>query len=157
MTREKTSQDEVIMHAQDKSSGLSNSEIEPVANTHVSVENDTNSQKLLESIGRDGLEPSESLSSLAKMALQDMLTDSEGLLVSGSTTIYIDGFDAEQIWCQLEGSVKTGLSHARRLLQKAKHIEDLVPVDVEEALDGTCICQYDTFGELIYSYYSLDC
>eukprot|EP00890_Picochlorum_soloecismus_P001544 jgi/Picsp_1/2390/NSC_05852-R1_mpp10 expressed len=135
MTREKTSQDEVIMHAQDKSSGLSNSEIEPVANTHVSVENDTNSQKLLESIGRDGLEPSESLSSLAKMALQDMLTDSEGLLVSGSTTIYIDGFDAEQIWCQLEGSVKTGLSHARRLLQKAKHIEDLVPVDVEEALD----------------------
>jgi len=130
---------EVIMHAQAEYSGLS-SEPEPASNPCVSIENDTDVYGLIESIRRNGMKPSEDLSRLAKKALHDLLKDSEGPLVGGAATVYMDGFDAEQIWFQLDRRVKTGLSHARRLLQKAKHIEDLVPVDVEEALDGTCIC-----------------
>lgn len=115
---------------------LSDSEPEPPSYLSRAILDHMNSNRLLESINQNGLEPSEHLSALAKLALKELLSESEGSL-SGSTVIYTDGFDAEQIWCQLEANVEVGLKHAKRLLQKSRQVEYLVPVDVEEALDGT--------------------
>jgi hypothetical protein len=54
--------------------------------------------------------------------------------------LYVDGFDAEQVWLQLDMAAAPALKKARRQLRKAAGAERLVPEDVEEALDGGFAC-----------------
>lgn len=49
--------------------------------------------------------------------------------------LYVDGFDAEQIWLQLDMLSAPALKRARKQLKKSEGIETLVAPDVEEALD----------------------
>jgi hypothetical protein len=50
--------------------------------------------------------------------------------------LYVDGFDAEQIWLQLEMQSADALKRARRLIRKAGDVPRLVLPEMEEALDG---------------------
>lgn len=50
--------------------------------------------------------------------------------------LYVDGFDAEQIWLQLEMHSEGALKRARRLFKKAGDVPRLVLPEMEEALDG---------------------
>lgn len=50
--------------------------------------------------------------------------------------LYVDGFDAEQIWLQLEAHCGAALKRARRLLRKAGEEPSLMLPEMEEALDG---------------------
>ncbi len=50
--------------------------------------------------------------------------------------LYVEGFDAEQIWLQLEMQSAEALKRARRLLKKAGEVPRLVLPEMEEALDG---------------------
>lgn len=48
----------------------------------------------------------------------------------------MEGFDAEQIWLQLEMQSEGALKRARRLFKKAGEVPRLVLPEMEEALDG---------------------
>ncbi len=50
--------------------------------------------------------------------------------------LYVDGFDVEQIWLQLETHSEGALKRARRLFKKAGDVPRLVLPEMEEALDG---------------------
>lgn len=63
--------------------------------------------------------------------------------------IYVDGFDAEQIWLQLDMIAAPAIRKARKQLKRTRELDVLIPRDVEEALDGTtyiivpCFCSVD--------------
>lgn len=50
--------------------------------------------------------------------------------------LYIQGFDAEQIWLQLELAAGPAFKRARRLLKKAGQEPELLTPEMEEAIDG---------------------
>ncbi len=50
--------------------------------------------------------------------------------------LYIEGFDAEQIWLQLELAAAPALKRARKLLRKVGQEPQLLTPETEEALDG---------------------
>ena len=52
--------------------------------------------------------------------------------------LYIEGFDAEQIWLQLELAAGPALKRARKLLRKVGQEPQLLTPETEEALDGGC-------------------
>jgi len=52
-----------------------------------------------------------------------------------NAALYVDGFDAEQIWLQLDMLSVPALRRARKQLRKTEAISTLMPADVEEALD----------------------
>ncbi|KAL4523375.1 hypothetical protein Ndes2437B_g00493 [Nannochloris sp. 'desiccata'] len=52
-----------------------------------------------------------------------------------TAALYVDGFDAEQIWLQLDMLSAPALKRARKQLKKTEAISTLMPADVEEALD----------------------
>ena len=53
--------------------------------------------------------------------------------------LYIDGFDAEQVWLQLELAAGPALKRARRLLKKAGRAPELLTAEMEEAIDGAAL------------------
>ncbi|KAL4859859.1 Nucleolar GTP-binding protein 1 [Chlorella vulgaris] len=55
--------------------------------------------------------------------------------ISALPKLYVDGFDAEQIWLQLELATGPALKHARRLLKKATRVSQLMTSETEEAID----------------------
>ena len=71
----------------------------------------------------------------AKQAPQYGNTSSSNLNTSGVPALYVEGFDAEQIWLQLDLLSAPALKRARKQLKKSEDIQSLVPPDVEEALD----------------------
>jgi hypothetical protein len=54
--------------------------------------------------------------------------------------LYVEGFDPEQIWLQLDMAAVPALKLARRQLRKAGDVASLLPADVEAALDGAPRC-----------------
>ncbi|EFN57436.1 hypothetical protein CHLNCDRAFT_142905 [Chlorella variabilis] len=97
------------------------------------------------------LQPTAELAALAKAAakalyeyqatLEGTLKSSNGAAASDSghaavlPELYVDGFDAEQIWLQLELAVPPALQLARKLLKKAGQQPQLVTPEMEEAID----------------------
>lgn len=110
--------------------------------------------KLTEIIAEDTsdnlLRPSEKMSKIAKQALKELVDYSLMDLFVPNTAkaskfgFYIDGFDPEQIWLQLDTISSSALKHVKRALHKSANISSVMPEDVEEALDGTfffsCVC-----------------
>jgi hypothetical protein len=60
--------------------------------------------------------------------------------------LYVEGFDAEQIWLQLEAQSGGALKRARRLLKKAGEEPQLMLPEMEEALDGESSVAYGGVG-----------
>ena len=52
-----------------------------------------------------------------------------------TAALYVDGFDAEQIWLQLDMLSAPALKRARKQIKKTEAISTLISADVEEALD----------------------
>lgn len=50
--------------------------------------------------------------------------------------LYVEGFDAEQIWLQLEAASVPALKRAQRLLKKIGPAPRLLAPETEEAVDG---------------------
>lgn len=50
--------------------------------------------------------------------------------------LYVDGFDPEQIWLQLDMAAVPVIKKAKKVIKKADTCTRLLPEDVEEALDG---------------------
>ena len=76
-------------------------------------------------------------------ALYDLAATETAAASTGKSTarpilpqLYVEGFDAEQIWLQLEMQSEGALKRARRLFRKAGEVPRLVPPEMEEALDG---------------------
>lgn len=89
------------------------------------------------------LGPSPEIAEAAKLAVKEVIDYSlmENFKpATASNTmkagIFVDGFDAEQIWLQLDAITTPALNHIKRVFKKNKDIERVVPEDVEEALDG---------------------
>ena len=92
------------------------------------------------------LQPTAELAGLAKAAAKAMYdyqaTCQGGAASSGGGSaaalpeLYIDGFDAEQIWLQLELAAGPALKRARKLLKKAGEEPLLLTPETEEAIDG---------------------
>ena len=101
------------------------------------------------------LQPSETLATFARAAAKELIDYAAKQVAAGApikgtsgsgggalhqtqtqAQIYVDGFDPEQIWLQLDMVSVPAIKRARRLLRKAGDISRLVPEDVEEALDG---------------------
>ena len=101
------------------------------------------------------LQPTAELAALAKAAakalyeyqatLEGTLKSSNGAAASDGghaavlPELYVDGFDAEQIWLQLELAVPPALQRARKLLKKAGQQPQLVTPEMEEAIDGAAL------------------
>ena len=99
------------------------------------------------------LAPTPELAGLAKAAAkalydyQAQLEGSGGAGGGGSTgggggtasalpELYVEGFDAEQIWLQLELAAAPALKRARKLLKRAGRDPLLLTAEMEEAVDG---------------------
>jgi hypothetical protein len=96
------------------------------------------------------LQPIPQLGNLAKSAVKVLYdhqaqdqhtTGSAGCLRGGGggvvlPELYVDGFDAEQIWLQLDLAIKPALKRARKLLSKAGQDPVLLTREAEDALDG---------------------
>ena len=91
------------------------------------------------------LQPTAELAGLAKAAAKALYdyqaTCQDGASSSGGSAaalpeLYIDGFDAEQIWLQLELAAGPALKRARKLLKKAGEEPLLLTPETEEAIDG---------------------
>ena len=54
------------------------------------------------------------------------------------TELHVDGFDAEQIWLQLDLASAQLVRRAKRLLKKAGNDPSLLTPDMEEDLTGQC-------------------
>lgn len=68
--------------------------------------------------------------------------------------LYIDGFDAEQIWLQLDLAMKPALKRARKLLRSAGQEPVLLTREAEDAVDGgtleqegSCPCMVHKRGQ----------
>lgn len=97
------------------------------------------------------LQPTPQLVELAKGAAKALYDYQAGLqssnnrsCASSSTAavlpeLYIEGFDAEQIWLQLELSAGPALKRMRKLLKKAGQDLELLNPETEEAIDGACL------------------
>ena len=95
------------------------------------------------------LQPVPELAALAKSAAK-ALYDYQAALDSSSAAapgpagpavlpeLYIEGFDAEQIWLQLELAAAPALKRARKLLRKVGEQPQLLTPETEEAIDGGC-------------------
>jgi U3 small nucleolar RNA-associated protein MPP10 len=77
------------------------------------------------------LRPSATVSHVAKEAVKEVV-ESIGDSMQG---LHVDGFDAEQIWVQLDALSKTAMRRVKRVLQRSVDISSVIPEDVEEALD----------------------
>lgn len=88
------------------------------------------------------LQPSNEVSEVTKLAVKEVIDYSlMDLSVPESSKsskfrFYVDGFDAEQIWLQLDTICKPALRHIKRTLHKCRDVDAVIPDDVEEALDG---------------------
>jgi U3 small nucleolar RNA-associated protein MPP10 len=91
------------------------------------------------------LQPTAELAGLAKAAAKALYdyqaTCQGGASSSGGSAValpelYIDGFDAEQIWLQLELAAGPALKRARKLLKKAGEEPMLLTPKTEDAIDG---------------------
>lgn len=88
------------------------------------------------------LQASNEVSDVTKQAVKEVIDYSlMDVSVPQSSTLsnfgfYVDGFDAEQIWLQLDSISKPALRHIKRTLHKCRDVEAVIPEDVEEALDG---------------------
>ena len=76
----------------------------------------------------------------ARAAAQELIkyafaNGDNGTTTSSSTTLYVNGFDPEQIWLQLDLMSVPALKKARKQLKKVQDISTLMEPDVEEALD----------------------
>lgn len=54
--------------------------------------------------------------------------------------LYVEGFDPEQIWLQLDMAALPAIKKAKKFLKKGNSVTRLVPEDVEDALDGMSCC-----------------
>ncbi|CAL8464926.1 g4461 [Coccomyxa elongata] len=91
------------------------------------------------------LQPSAEISHLARRAakaLYDLAaaeaaaaSTGKGATGAAGAQLYVEGFDAEQIWLQLEMQSEGALKRARRLFRKAGEVPRLVLPEMEEALD----------------------
>jgi U3 small nucleolar RNA-associated protein MPP10 len=111
-------------------------------------------ESALESDPAAFLQPTAELVTLAKAATK-ALYDHKAVLdaVSGGviaiskqssgiaalSELYVDGFDAEQIWLQLELAAGPALKHARRLMKRATRVSQLMTSETEEAIDGASL------------------
>jgi hypothetical protein len=92
------------------------------------------------------LQSSEEMSKITKQALKELVDYSLMDLFVPKTAkaskfgFYVDGFDPEQIWLQLDTISKSAMKHVKRALHKSANISSVIPEDVEEALDGTLFC-----------------
>ena len=75
--------------------------------------------------------PSETVTQVARQAVKEVIDSME----DSSQTLHVDGFDAEQIWVQLDSISMTALRRVKRVLQRSADLESVIPQDVEEALD----------------------
>lgn len=94
------------------------------------------------------LQPTAELAELAKGAAKALydyqagLHDSSGGAAGAAgpaavlPELYIAGFDAEQIWLQLELAAGPALRRARKLLKKAGQEPELLTPETEDAIDG---------------------
>lgn len=55
---------------------------------------------------------------------------------NGLSELYVDGFDSEQIWGQLDASTKPSLKRARKQIKKLEGGVNLLDDETESALDG---------------------
>lgn len=109
------------------------------------------------------LQPSEEIASFARAAAKELIdyaakqsaaSAPEGIAGNGGAdsgaaapaALYVEGFDAEQIWLQLDMLSAPALKKARKLMRKAEGIEKLIPEDVEEALDGELTVNWNNWG-----------
>lgn len=100
------------------------------------------------------LQPAPELASLAKSAakaLYDYQAAVDSSAAAAGTAaaaagpgalpeLYIEGFDAEQIWLQMELAAAPALKRARKLLRKVGQEPQLLTPETEEAIDGGCCC-----------------
>ena len=77
------------------------------------------------------LRPSEAVTQATKQAVKEVIDSMKGT----SQTLHVDGFDAEQIWVQLDSLSRTAMRQVKRVLQRSAELESVIPQDVEEALD----------------------
>ena len=88
------------------------------------------------------LQSSNEVSDVTKLAVKEVIDYSlMDVSVPQSSMLskfgfYVDGFDAEQIWLQLDSISKTALRHIKRTLHRCRDVEAVIPEDVEDALDG---------------------
>lgn len=88
------------------------------------------------------LRSSEEMSQVAKQAVKEVVDYSlmEPFVPKASKIssygFYVEGFDAEQVWLQLDTISQSALKHVKRVFYKSKDLESVIPDDVEEALDG---------------------
>lgn len=126
----------------------------------------SNVDKLERTLQKDSmifLEKSDEMSSIAKQAIKEVVDYSlkpefcPGTSKMQQSSIYVDGFDAEQVWLQLDTISNTAMNHAKRVLKRHSKIDRVIPEDVEEALDGMCCCT-NMYAPISDSYpnYSID-
>ena len=77
------------------------------------------------------LRPSEAVSRAAKQAVKEVIDTME----NPSQGLHVDGFDAEQIWVQLDTLSRTAMRRVKRVLQRTANLDSVIPEDVEDALD----------------------
>lgn len=99
---------------------------------------------IIDQIDSDSLlRPSEEVSGTTRQALKELIDYSLLDLFVPKTSqaskygFYVEGFDPEQIWIQLNTISESALKHVKRILHKSANITSVIPEDVEEALDGT--------------------
>ncbi len=114
------------------------------------------------------LQPTAELAELAKGAAKALYDYQAGLHAgsSGDGTagpaavlpeLYIEGFDAEQIWLQLELAAGPALKRARKLLKKAGQEPELLTPETEEAIDGGCQALGDCVEAIWFGWCPRDC
>ncbi|KAK2078734.1 hypothetical protein QBZ16_003574 [Prototheca wickerhamii] len=84
------------------------------------------------------LQASEALAALARAAARSLYGVQAKTMPQALPELYVDGFDPEQIWLQLDMLGAPALKHVRRLLRKLHDKEDsltLLTAQNEEALD----------------------
>ena len=79
----------------------------------------------------DLLRPSDERSEEVKNSLKEVIA----LLDDPSQALHVDGFDAEQIWVQLDSLSKAAISRVKRVIKRSAELDSVIPADVEEALD----------------------
>jgi U3 small nucleolar RNA-associated protein MPP10 len=88
------------------------------------------------------LRSSEEMSHVTKQAVKEVVDYSlmEPFVPNASKIsscgFYVEGFDTEQVWLQLDAISQSALKHVNRVFYKSKDLDSVVPDDVEEALDG---------------------
>jgi hypothetical protein len=95
------------------------------------------------------LQPSKAIATFARNAAKELFEYKAGTQPASARTLpklnagkvpalYVDGFDPEQIWLQIDMAAGPALKKARLFLKKSVGVQRLIPRDVEEALDGGC-------------------